>query len=259
MAGSETDQVRASRALLREVCALIAADAAGDGVLVGGWVPDVRFPTARPPHVGSIDVDFAVRLERAAHERVVARLLAHGFRRGAEPYQFIKDIKLPSGRTVPARLDLLTSTRHHVEHFSSAPQGPHPVHGADLAFRDNEMISIGPEASCAVRVAGVTAFIAMKALALHDRAKAKDAYDLHFFLENYPDGTAGISAEFKIWRDDPLVREALQKLATQFRTDEDDGPRMVVEVEEVFGEARAIRKLEVFTRVQEFLAAVTSA
>jgi hypothetical protein len=50
-----------------------------------------------------------------------------------------------------------------------------------------------------------------------------------------------------------LVDEALKKLAAKFRSEEDEGPRMVADVEEVIGDARAIRKLTVYTRVTEFL------
>jgi hypothetical protein len=62
-----------------------------------------------------------------------------------------------------------------------------------------------------------------------------------------------LAAQFRAWRGDALVDEALEKLAARFRSEEDDGPRMVVDVEEVIGDARAIRKLTVYTRVNEFL------
>lgn len=55
------ERIEANRILLRDVCALLAAHG-DDAVLIGGWVPDVRFPTARPPHIGSIDVDMLLRL-----------------------------------------------------------------------------------------------------------------------------------------------------------------------------------------------------
>jgi hypothetical protein len=58
---------------------------------------------------------------------------------------------------------------------------------------------------------------------------------------------------FRPWRGDALVDEALEKLAARFRSEEDDGPRMVTDVEEVIGDARAIRKLTVYNRVNEFL------
>lgn len=245
------DQVQAARALLSEVCSLFAAYG-DDTVLVGGWVPDVLFPTARPPHVGSIDVDLAMQLQKTAHIEVVAMLRRNGFHQGENAYQFFKDITL-DGRNVLARLDLLTSTRHHNENFAGSASGPQAVHGTDIAFRDNVVTSLDDADEIQIRVASIVAFLVMKSLALAERAKPKDAYDIHFCLEHYPDGLEALALEFRRFAGDPLVEEAKQKLAAKFRSDEDDGPRMVADVEEILGDARAIRKLTVYTRVTEFL------
>ncbi len=251
------ERVEANRALLREVCALMATHG-DDVVLVGGWVPDVLFPTARPPHVGSIDVDMLLRLRREQHSAVVALLLRSGFRQGRHGYQFFKDIPVAGGRSIRAQLDLLTSARHPQEFFESSATSLQPVHGAEIAFRDNTVRPVGPPGDIEVRVAGIVAFLTMKGLALHDRApeRPKDAYDIHYCLEQYPDGIPGIAAEFERFRDDALVTEALGKIAAKFRDDEDEGPRMVADVEGIVGDHRAIRKREVYTRVSDFLAAV---
>jgi len=47
---------------------------------LGGTVVDVLFPDARPPHVGSIDVDLVLRLNRPGYERLVTILRNRGFR-----------------------------------------------------------------------------------------------------------------------------------------------------------------------------------
>jgi hypothetical protein len=93
----------------------------------------------------------------------------------------------------------------------------------------------------------------MKSIALVERAKPKDAYDIHFCLENYPDGMVLLAEQFAPLLEQVEVREALRELARRFRDEEAAGPRMVADVEEVMGEARAIRKLTVATRVREFL------
>lgn len=90
------EQVNAARALLREVSALLA-EHRDDAVLVGGWVPEVLFPGAIPPHVGSIDVDFAMRLRREGYARLVNILRERGFHQGENGYQFFKEISLPNG------------------------------------------------------------------------------------------------------------------------------------------------------------------
>jgi hypothetical protein len=96
----------------------------------------------------------------------------------------------------------------------------------------------------------------MKAYAMIERTKSKDAYDLNFCLENYPGGIPALAKEFAAVIEDPPVRAILTKLAGKFRDEDDSGPRDVVEVEEPMGEARAIRKFAVFTNFEDFLRAV---
>lgn len=246
-----TAQVLACRQLLQEVCALLAPFR-DDAVLIGGWVPEIRFPQAYPGHVGSIDVDFAMRASKARHAEVVALLTKHGFRPGAEPYQFVKNLDT-GGQLFPVKLDLLTSPRHYAETFAGSADAPFPASGTDFAFADNTVESVG---TTDVRVASVVPLIVMKAYAILERTKPKDAYDLNFCLENFPGGIPALTAEFATVIGDPAVRDVLTRLADRFRDEEDSGPRDVVEVEEPMGEARAIRKFAVFTNMDDFLRAV---
>jgi hypothetical protein len=249
------EPVNAARALLREVCELLV-EHRDDVVLVGGWVPDVLFPGARPPHVGSIDVDLAMRLNRPGYERLVVILRQRGFHQGENGYQFFREIAVPSGPPVTVRLDLLTSERHHAEHFSgvAAYEAPEPIRGAEVAFADNRLTDVGPGQ---LRVAGLIAFLVMKCLAMHARDNEKDAYDIHFCLEHFPDGLEALARLFNPWRGDALVDEALAKMAAKFRDENDDGPRIVADMDRLAGDSRAIRKLQAATRVQEFLSLTT--
>ncbi len=250
------DQVNGARALLREVCELLA-EHRDDAVLVGGWVPDVLFPEARPPHVGSIDVDLAMRLNRPGYEQLVVILKERGFHQGENGYQFFRQLAGPDGRKVTVRLDLLTSQQHHAEHFSGvAPrEAPEPIRGAEVAFADNRLTDVEHGQ---LRVAGIVAFLVMKSLAMHGRDNEKDAYDIHFCLEQFPDGLEALALLFRPWRGDPLVEEALVKMAAKFRDENDDGPRIVADMDRLAGDSRAIRKLQAATRVQEFLQLATN-
>jgi hypothetical protein len=251
------EQVTAARVLLREVCALLA-EHRDNAVLVGGWVPEVLFPEARPSHIGSIDVDVATRLQRDGYAQLVALLRERGFYQGENGYQFYKDIPLTNGRSGRARLDLLTSQRHHEEFFAGArpDEAPEPIRGAEMAFDDNALVNVGNAGT--LRVTGIVAFLVMKSLAMHSRDNEKDAYDIHFCLEQYPGGLEALAALFHPWRDDALVDEALGKMEARFRSEEDDGPRVVADIDRLVGDTRAIRKLEAATRVQEFLRLVRS-
>jgi hypothetical protein len=246
------EQVEATRLLLHEVCRLLAPHVA-DSVLIGGWVPDILFPDARPAHIGSVDVDMALRLQREQLDAVLLLLAENHFRPGPNPYQFYKDVLLPSGRTIPARLDLLTTQQHRAEALANPSHAPSPMHGVDIAFRNNTLIAINPADGVEARVAGIVAFLVMKSIALAERTKPKDAYDIHFCLEHHREGVEGIAAEFSNHFGDELILEARTVLEEKFRDEESEGPQMVADVEELHGEYRAMRKLEVAGRVQELL------
>ena len=97
----------------------------------------------------------------------------------------------------------------------------------------------------------------MKCLAMHARDNEKDAYDIHFCLEHFPDGLEALARLFHPWRGDALVDEALAKMAAKFRGENDDGPRIVADMDRLAGDSRAIRKLQAATRVQAFLSLTT--
>lgn len=55
---------------------------------------------------------------------------------------------------------------------------------------------------------------------------------------------------------EPAVREVFVRAAKRFLDEESSAPRHVVETEQPMGEARAIRRFAVFTRVDDFLRAL---
>ena len=52
----------------------------------------------------------------------------------------------------------------------------------------------------------------MKGMALHDRLKEKDAWDIYFSLTNYPGGIDALVEEIAPHLDNGLVREGLLKI-----------------------------------------------
>lgn len=61
-------QVEAARRVLVDVGQVLASfrDAM---VVIGGWVPDLLLPGAKPEHIGSIDVDMALDAARLGEGR----------------------------------------------------------------------------------------------------------------------------------------------------------------------------------------------
>ena len=94
-----------------------------------------------------------------------------------------------------------------------------------------------------VQIASVVPFLSMTGLALEDRRKAKDAYDIYFLLHNYPGGVDEVVMAFRPHMKLGLVQEGLKKLAGKFASINHVGPRDVAEFEEMLDkEERTIRQ-----------------
>jgi hypothetical protein len=64
-------------------------------------------------------------------------------------------------------------------------------------------------------------------MAMHDRLKEKDAYDIHFCIQNYPGGLQALVQEFRPHARHGLIREGLCKIAEKFASPDHVGPRFV--------------------------------
>jgi len=110
------------------------------------------------------------------------------------------------------------------------------VHGADIAFRDQAAVPVNAADTAHVRVAGIVAFLVMKSLALPNAESRRTPTTSISVWSNTRTDWSRWPGYSRLARD-VLVDEALTKLAARFRSDEDDGPRMVADVEEVIGDA----------------------
>ena len=97
--------------------------------------------------------------------------------------------------------------------------------GCDLAFDLYVDIEIagelpgGGKDRASIRVSSVVAFLVMKGMALHDRLKEKDAWDVYFTLINYPGGLDALAEEIQPHLDNGLVKEGvLRKKSVSGRT-----------------------------------------
>jgi len=68
----------------------------------------------------------------------------------------------------------------------------------------------------------------MKGMALWERMKEKDAYDIYFTILNYPGGIDTIAEIFKPVSDNKLVREGLGKILAKFNSINSIGPTWLV-------------------------------
>jgi hypothetical protein len=97
----------------------------------------------------------------------------------------------------------------------------------------------------------------MKGMALHDRLKEKDAWDIYFTVINYPGGLDALAGEIRPHLHHGLVQEGLKKIAEKFASPEHVGPKFVADFEDIQEqEARAIRMRDAYERVSHLLQAL---
>ena len=97
----------------------------------------------------------------------------------------------------------------------------------------------------------------MKAMALSDRLKEKDAYDIYYCIRHYPGGITALAEAFRPLAGHGLVQEALGKIREKFATPSHIGPKHVADFYGVTDpDARAILLRDASERVMAWAAAV---
>lgn len=265
----EAQAVAAARSVLLELTRLLG-EYRDQIVLVGGWVPELQFPDAQPRHVGSLDIDLALdhrRFDDPGYKSVRALLESRGYEPDAsQPFIFRKKVAA-GGREVVVQVDLLageyegTGKRNRTQEVQDVR--PRKARGCDLALDLAEALTIkgtlpsGAEDMAQVRVASVVAFLVMKGMALHDRIKEKDAYDVYFCLKHYPGGVERLAQAFRPHLEHGLVKEGLAKIAEKFVSIRAFGPQAVADFEGVRDQAdRDLLTRDAFERAQALLAAL---
>jgi hypothetical protein len=94
----------------------------------------------------------------------------------------------------------------------------------------------------------------MKGMALHDRLKEKDSYDIYFCIRYFPGGIDALAELFKPHLSHKLVKEGLLKIQKKFKSPEHLGPNHVADFNEVRDpEERERLKRDVFERVNALM------
>jgi hypothetical protein len=234
--------------------------------IVGGWVPELLFANAEPKHVGSIDFDIALdhrTIDADVYRTIREHLASHGYEEGPQPFIFFRTLTVGS-QSVKVQVDFLAgeyqgtgkSHRHQTVQTLKARK----ARGSDLVFSMSEQVKIeghlpsGAADSATVKVASIVPFIVMKAMALADRLKAKDAWDIWFCLTNFPGGNAALALAFQPHLHNKLVQEAMAKIADKFQSSAQFGPQSVADFDDIpTGDDRDFRVRDAFERIDDFL------
>jgi len=261
------EAVQAAKSVLIELTHLLG-EYREDIVLIGGWVPELIIPQGQRTHVGSIDVDLALnhtRIKEAGYRRIEELLLSRGYYqdKDRQPYIFLRDI-IVGGSQYTVEVDLLAGEYQGTgkTHRHQEVQGikARKARGCELAFDMTTEVNIEGEVPgggldrVTIRVAAIVPFFVMKGMALVDRMKEKDAWDIYYCILSYPGGIEALVREFEPHKDNGLVQEGLGKIASKFASEKDIGPRFVSDFEEVDDpdEIERIRR-DAFERVHAFL------
>jgi hypothetical protein len=97
----------------------------------------------------------------------------------------------------------------------------------------------------------------MKGMALNERMKAKDAYDVYYCCLHHPKGIDGLAEELAQLMHIPAVTESLAHIRDKFATIESVGPVWAASVVRDQGGDYELTRRDAFERVQGLLAQLT--
>ncbi len=259
------EMVASARSVLLEVMRLLG-EYRKHIVVVGGWVPELLLTDADEKHVGSIDVDLALNhleLDEIGYKTIKEHLLARGYIQGKQPFIFHREVGQP-GTQIEVQVDFLageyagTGRSHRTQRAQD--MRPRKARGVDLAFQMPEDLEISgrlPEGGLdteRVQVASIPTFIVMKGMALKDRLKEKDAWDIYYCVRNYPGGVEQLRQDFLPLLAHGLVQESLKNIAEKFSSPEAVGPTHVANFEEITDPSeRELIQRDAFERIRFIL------
>lgn len=237
---------------------------------MGGWVPYFLIAERKQEHTGSLDIDAALDFRNISSEKymtILGLLKERGYEEAEQPYIFNRTVKTESGRKVTVKINLIageyggTSRSHRTQKVQDVRA--RKARGCDLAFNQNISFTLrkrmpdGAVNEVNIKVTDIVPFLVMKGMALWDRYKEKDAYDIYFTILYYPGGIQKLVDVFRPFKSNKLVQEGLGKIKTKFKDIESLGPVWVTNFEEIGDEEEIERvRRDAFERVNAFLDAL---
>lgn len=220
------------------------ADFTDTFVLIGGLVPSLICP--RPddeadyePHLGTLDVDIAFTrdlLDGERYDDVVSRLRSIDLEPDPTPGRAPSHSRWRVRSRPHLKVDFLLERGGEGE-VAGRPKhltvdfAPILIDGVRLATQSARDVVLtgtthdGARAARPIRVCSAGALSVLKAIAFRARSFGKDAYDLAYVLEHAGIPMAEIAAPLREYRDEPVVRRALETLDADFSAIDQLGPR----------------------------------
>jgi len=236
-------------------------------VLVGGWIPYFLLEDAAREHVGSLDIDIAIdfkNIPEPSYQTFLEVLRKRGYIQGPQSFIFYRKIVTENGKEITVEVDFLageyggTGRRHRTQSVQDIRA--RKTRGCDLAF--NEAIPIrlyrqmpdGSKNEITVKIANIVPFLVMKGMALWERYKEKDAYDIYFSIAHFQGGLEELARRFSAYKNNSLVKEGLGKIRKKFEALDALGPTWVANFLEIDDEEERERiKRDVYEKVNALL------
>ena len=185
---------------------------------------------------------------------------------GTQPFIFYREVPV-AGRMISVEVDLLASEHGGTTegHRTQTVQDvrARKALGCNLVFGHSEQVRVsaslpgGSEESVVAHVAGMVPFLTIKGLAVKERRRDKDPYDIYYCLRNLPGTVAELAEAFRPWLTIDLVQEALTNIEEHFATPDSPGPGRVADFEGLEDrEDRELLQRDVSEQVMGFLSAV---
>ena len=260
--------VEAAQRVLLEIAHLLQEYKDGM-VIVGGSVPGMIINQTEQKHIGSIDVDIALNhylIQDVGYRTISELLRMRGYIPGNQPFIFFRSLTV-NEHEVKVEVDFLageyggTGKKHRTQVVQDLK--PRKARACDLAFFDpmdvviESVLPDGGKDKALIKVASIVPFLMMKAQALNNRLKEKDAYDIYYCLINYPGGLDEIVIAFQRFPKHSLVEEGLEIFRDKFFSTDAIGPVFVANfMGEDDPEIRAFLQRDSYERVQYILRAV---
>lgn len=237
----ESREVEAAQRVLIDLMQILGEYREGM-VLIGGWVPYYHFGK---DHIGSMDIDIALDKDKITGEvynTIREHLQKHRYQEGKQPFIFLKDITIDTGEPITVEVDFLageydgTDPKHRHQEIQPDLKA-RKARGSELALKYcTRMVTKGttPDGSANTvefKLSNVLPFIVMKGMALYDRDKEKDAWDIYFCVKHFKGGVKELAKQFRTILDNGLVQEGLAKIRFKFVSIDDFGPSSVVAFE----------------------------
>lgn len=260
-------EVNACKSVLIELVHLLG-ELKDEMVIIGGWTPTFLFPVSREPHVGSLDIDVALNFQEIpddTYQTILKAFLKRGYTQDEkQPFRFFRKVSVEGSDPVDVEVDLMageyggtgmTRRTQKVQDIRARK-----ARGCDLAFDTTVTVTLegelpdGGQDRVTFKVAGIVPFLVMKGMAMYDRMKEKDAYDIYYCVEHFPGGTDKLAAEFTAFLKNKLVLEGLGKIRGKFASVEHVGPAWVADFFEITErEDREIVMRRAYEKVKELL------